>query len=544
MNKIKYIVFAALIVLSLTACDSTSKQTGSIYTKESVTITKADLINKIKGGWAGQTIGVIYGAPTEFKFQGTTMQSYHPIPWNDTIAMYWWNKKPGLFDDIYNDLTFVETFEKHGLQTPIDTLAKYFAAADYHLAHANQAGRYNIRQGIMPPESGHWLNNPHADDLDFQIEADFIGLMTPGMLNSTHDIANKVGHIMNSGDGFYGGVFVSSLYSLAFVSNDVEEIINQSLKYIPKESTFYQCVQDVIDWHKKYPNDWEATWFELHKKWNCDVGCPKGVFLSFNIDAKINSAYIALAMLYGKGDFAKSMEIATRCGQDSDCNPSSVAGVLGVMCGYDKIPEVWLKPLHAIEDMNFQGTEVSLNKAYDYSLKHALEIVRINKGKEEGDLITIPLIEPSVLPLEQNFVNMHPIARNKIDESILNEYSFEFEGNGFITYGNLMNVSHMDKSYMYRITNKFGSETFALAEPTDMYVAQLELYIDGKKDQLIHMPMKNPSRRLEPAWKYQLPEGKHSVTLKWLNPNPNYEIRINDIVIYSEKGYAGKNLNL
>ena len=546
MKKIKYIVASFLLTLAMMSCGKSATattQTSNIYDQKTVVMDKAELVDKIKGGWAAQTIGVIYGAPTEFKFQGTTMQSYHPIPWNDTIALYWWNKKPGLFDDIYNDLTFVEAFEKVGLQAPVETLAKYFADADYHLAHANQAGRYNIRQGIMPPASGHWLNNPHADDLDFQIEADFIGLMTPGMLVSTHDIANKVGHIMNSGDGFYGGVFVSSLYSLAFVSNDVPAIIDQALKYIPKESTFNQCVQDVIDWHKQYPNDWEATWFELHKKWNNDVGCPKGVFMSFNIDAKMNSAYIALAMLYGKGDFDKSMEIATRCGQDSDCNPSSVGGVLGVMHGYKNIPEKWLKPLRAIEDKDFLGTSVSLNKAYDYSLKHALELVNLNGGKVEGDKVHIPLTEPKVLPLEQNFVNTHPIARNKIDESITKDFSFDFTGNGFIVYGNLINVSQMDKGYMYRVTNRFGSEIFALAEPNDTYVAQLEVYIDGKKDQTVNMPMKNPSRRLEPAWKYQLPEGAHKVDLKWINPNPKYEIRVNDIVIYSEKGYEGKNLN-
>ncbi|MCS2812545.1 hypothetical protein NXX52_03900 [Bacteroides ovatus] len=44
----------------------------------------------------------------------------------------------------------------------------------------------------MPPASGHWLNNPHADDLDFQIEADFIGLMAPAMLPEALDIASRV----------------------------------------------------------------------------------------------------------------------------------------------------------------------------------------------------------------------------------------------------------------------------------------------------------------------------------------------------------------
>ena len=107
---------------------------------------------------------------------------------------------------------FVEAFDELGLDCSQEELAKRFAFADYHLAHANQAGRYNIRQGIMPPASGHWLNNPHADDLDFQIEADFIGLMAPAMLPEALDIASRVGHIMNSGDGFLWWCFRSSSF--------------------------------------------------------------------------------------------------------------------------------------------------------------------------------------------------------------------------------------------------------------------------------------------------------------------------------------------
>ena len=80
-----------------------------------VTLSKNELFDKIKGGWAGQTIGVVYGAPTEFKFTGTTIQDYQPIPWGNHYIKYWWDKKPGLFDDIYNDLTFVETLEQEGL---------------------------------------------------------------------------------------------------------------------------------------------------------------------------------------------------------------------------------------------------------------------------------------------------------------------------------------------------------------------------------------------------------------------------------------------
>lgn len=127
---------------------------------------------------------MVYGAPVEFKYQGSIIPDYQNIPWREGYVKYWWDKKPGLFDDVYTDLNFVEVFEKYGLDVSMDTIAHHWASTPYHLAHANQASRYNILNGIMPPHSGYWKNNPHADDLDFQIEADFIGLMAPGMVNA------------------------------------------------------------------------------------------------------------------------------------------------------------------------------------------------------------------------------------------------------------------------------------------------------------------------------------------------------------------------
>jgi hypothetical protein len=524
---------AAILLISLVSCKQ--KESGSKTSLTENTFTADELKDKIKGGWAGQTIGVVYGAPVEFKYQGSIIPDYQNIPWREGYVKYWWDKKPCLFDDIYTDLNFVEVFEKYGLNVSADTIAHHWASTPYHLAHANQASRYNILNGIMPPKSGYWKNNPHADDLDFQIEADFIGLMTPGMVNSATEIANRVGHIMNSGDGYYGGVYVSALYSMAFASDNVSEIVEQAIKTIPEGTKFHDCITDVIKWHKQNPNDWQATWFELQKKWNNDVGCPKGVFLSFDIDAKINSAYATIGLLYGKGNFTKSIDIAARCGQDADCNPATVGGVLGVMLGYSKIPAFWLKPLQEIEPLDFEGTDMSLAKAYDISFRHATEMIKLAGGTVDSNKIVIPFAPPVAVAFEQNFEKTFPIFRDRFDKSFTSELSYDFVGNGYIFYGNLVKNSKIDKNYIDRVSKRVGSEVFGLAEPDDPYLAELDIYIDGKLDEHVKMPMKNTSRRLEPAWKYQLTEGKHNVTLKWINPKPEYEIRINDIMVYSEK---------
>ena len=183
---------------------------------ESFTLSRQVLKDKIMGGWAGQVIGCTYGGPTEFRFRGTMIQDYQPLEWNDQLITWYYDNAPGLYDDIYMDLTFVEVFENEGLDAPASSHADAFAHAGYSLWHANQAARYNILNGIGPPRSGYWEFNPHADDIDFQIEADFAGLMNPGMVNAASEVCDQVGHIMNYGDGWYGGVYVAAMYALAF----------------------------------------------------------------------------------------------------------------------------------------------------------------------------------------------------------------------------------------------------------------------------------------------------------------------------------------
>lgn len=131
-----------------------------------ITLSKAELQDKIMGAWAGQTIGCTYGGPTEFRYSGTMINDNIPIEWPDGYIKWYHDNFPGLYDDIYMDLTFVDVFDKEGLDAPIESFEKAFSQAEYMLWHANQQARYNIRQGITGRAAGHWENNPHADDID------------------------------------------------------------------------------------------------------------------------------------------------------------------------------------------------------------------------------------------------------------------------------------------------------------------------------------------------------------------------------------------
>jgi ADP-ribosylglycohydrolase len=504
--------FILLFVVAL-GCSGPKQSNPSASTLK-LQLTKTELLNKIKGGWAGQVIGVTYGGPTEFRYNGTMINDYVPIEWYDGYIRKTMTENAGLYDDLYMDLTFVDVFEKQGLNAPASAHASAYSNAGYMLWHANQAGRYNILNGMQPPQSGHWLNNPHADDIDFQIEADFAGLMSPGMPNTAAVLGDSIGHIMNFGDGWYGGVYVSAMYSLTFVSDDVNFVVKEALKMIPEQSTFYQCINDVIQWHQKYPTDWKQNWFEIQREWSDEIGCPDGVFAPFNIDAKMNAAYIVLGLLYGQGDFSKTMEVSVHAGQDSDCNPSSAGGILGALLGYDKIPPYWKQGLTDAEDLDFKYTTMSLNDVYQLSLKHALLVIQQNGGKVEDDKIILPEQKPSAVRLEQAFPDLFPTSRIEVHKDISKGYQFSFEGIGFVVRGEAKPKNGSSWDY----TGDFAFKAL--------------VSIDGNKHEKITLPARFTTRRHEITWAYQLPAGKHTVEIKVANSSTDFELWSSNILIY------------
>ena len=515
-NVRSFTLFIWSLSVSILGVTQSYAQTASI-----ITISKEKLRDKIMGGWAGQTIGVTFGGPYEFQYNGTFIGDYQPLKWYDGYLKKTMVNNPGLYDDLYMDLTFVDIFEKYGLNAPVDSFANAYAHADYMLWHANQAGRYNILHGIKAPMSGHWMNNPHADCIDYQIESDFAGLMSPGMPNTASVISDKIGHIMNYGNGWYGGVYVGAMYTLAFTSNDINYIVNEALKTIPQQSDFYKCIHDVIDWHKKYPNDWKQTWLEVQKKWANDIGCPEGIFVPFNIDATVNAAYVVIGLLYGKGDFTQTLEITTRCGQDADCNPSSAGGILGTVLGYNKIPAYWKMGLKEAEDIDFKYTTMSLNKVYETGMKHALQNIEKNGGKINGDVITIKIQQPRAVAFERSFPDLYPV--NTIPATWndkKDELSFSYTGTGFALRGE---------------TAEWGNNS--------SFVFNTELYVDGKLIETPQLPTSYTTRRYDLCWKYDLPKGTHEVKLKIVNPSSEHNFRAGLAIIYDNVPSNGVKAN-
>jgi hypothetical protein len=358
-------------------------------------LSRQDLQDKIKGGWAGQMIGVSFGAPTEFKAMGKINEEelkWSPDRVSNAIEQ----------DDLYVEMTFAKVMDDVGLEATCEQCGEaLFRVSKYGLWHANAGARRALNQGIKAPWSGHPKYNFHANDIDFQIESDFIGLMCPGLPREVDKYCDRVGRVMNYGDGLYGGMFIGGMYAAAYFENDPRKVVEAGLACIPAKSQYGLLIRDLLTWSAQYPDDWRKVWQLLEDKWDRNDPCPDGALSPFNIDAKLNGAYVACGLLYGGRDFYKTIEIATRCGQDSDCNPSSAAGVLGVILGFSRIPDQFKSGIPALADTKFQFTDYSFNSIVHSTEKRALKVIQIAGGKVSDSEVVIPVQKPKVPKLEQ-----------------------------------------------------------------------------------------------------------------------------------------------
>jgi len=486
------------MLLGAAACVSE----GDTYETQRLSV----LEDKIRGGWAGQMIGVSFGETTEFRFMGEIIPEEDLPVWRPEMVASTLNQ-----DDLYVDMTFAAVLDEKGLDATTDDFGAMFRNAEYRLWHANLAARRALRRGVPATLSGTPEYNAHANDIDFQIEADFIGLMAPGLLQASNDICLRAGRVMNYGDGILGGVFVSGMYAAAFFESDPRLIVEAGLATMPPESPYAQLISDVLEWSLLHPDDWTEVWQLIDEKWDGREPCPTGALHPFNIDAKINGAYVALGLLYGNGDFYDTMVISTRGGQDSDCNPASAVGILGVVLGYSGIPDEFKSGIDAIADEKFSYTDYTFNTIVSSTMDRAIALVERYGGRVEGDNITVKTQTPLPVQLEMWDDYGTPVERISVDDP---RWTFvgDWERESF--------TSPVWQSTV-RQTGARGAEASIVFDGTGAIIAgtympsggTADIYLDGELHSTVDVyPDEDARKPFESVWHaFGLEDGEHQL---------------------------------
>ena len=218
-----------------------------------------------------------------------------------------------------------------------------------------------------------------------------------------------------------------------------------------------------------------------------------------------------IGLLYGHGDFGRTIDIATRCGQDSDCNPASAGGILGTAKGYAAIESKWIEPLRRAEDIKFAYTSSSLNDTYRMSFNQALKMIAANGGKAGPDEVKIRCQKPKPVKFEESFPGTEPDTRVSLKHDLTAatpEADLQADCCGIVL------------------------RAVVRSAPSADYVAKIDVYVDGEKMERVDMPASFIRRRLDLYWNFTLPMGKHSFRFVWTNPEGEASIKLYDAVGY------------
>lgn len=204
----------------------------------------------------------------------------------------------------------------------------------------------NLKNGIKPPVSGSIAQNGivMAEQIGGQIFIDTFGLVSPGNPDMAAKLGEIVASVSHDGNGIYGARFMCAAISAAFTEKTVLDIIDAGLKQIPEDCTYSRVFRAVMDFFEKNddPSDrdsWRACMDYLMREWGYDK--YPGVCHIIP-----NAGVCAMALLYGRGNFDRTVEIASMAGWDTDCNAGNVGTIIGVYTGLEGISDIYRKPIN------------------------------------------------------------------------------------------------------------------------------------------------------------------------------------------------------
>ena len=322
---------------------------------------KAKIKDKIYGAWLGRICGCMLGKSVEgvrtndlvpFLKETKNYPMYRYICRKDLqnidLTKYKFNFAGRVYADeidgmpVDDDTNYVvlaqKIIEKYGRAfTPYDVSKAWltYQGKDAYCT-AERVAFCNFIKGYTPPQSAIY-KNPYREWIGAQIRGDYFGYINPGDPRLAAEMAWRDASISHVKNGIYGEMFIAAMLAIAATTNSIEKIITLGLAEIPQTSRLYESIMLILDSYKSGVSE-QDCFKMIHEKYDEHSGHDWCHTIS-------NAMIVVASLLYGEGDFSKSICMAVETGFDTDCNGATVGSILGMANGKETISEAWSAPI-------------------------------------------------------------------------------------------------------------------------------------------------------------------------------------------------------
>ncbi len=313
-------------------------------------LSRCTYAGRLRAMWLGETIANWTGLTTEAVRQDAPF--YTDADWGLDQNLSW--KRDDVIDFVLQDpwladddtdieYVYLHLMDLH--QTPRLTAEQIAAGWREHINDfiwvSNQRARNLMEAGTLPPATGLGALNPDYLQIDAQLTTELFGALAPGMLAEALQLANLP--ILTTAGGYaaHAAQFYVVLYALASQvdpaaprRDQVIWLVTQARQYIPDTSKTADIADFVLADYLSNPDidDWERTRDRVYDRYHRNAADNGFVYRDWT-ESSVNFASGLIALLYGEGDFRRTVQIGTLTGWDSDNGTATMGGLLGLLYG-------------------------------------------------------------------------------------------------------------------------------------------------------------------------------------------------------------------
>jgi hypothetical protein len=319
-------------------------------------LSRQDYADRLRAMWLGETIANWTGLTTEAVKQEAPFYTDEDwgidqhLSWKPNSVIDFVMQDPWLADDDTDiEYVYLHLMDQYG--RPLLSAEEIADGWREHINDwiwvSNEQARSLMETGVVPPVTGMGSINEYYLQIDAQLTTEIFGAIAPGMPGRALLLADLPIRTTAGSYAAHAAQFYVVLYSLATQIDPMQPrrgqiiwLVEEARRYIPDTSKTADIIDFVLADYLDNPDvsDWERTRDRVYERYQSNPGEHGFVYRGWT-ESSVNLAAGLIALLYGEGDFRRTVQIGTLSGWDSDNGTATMGGLLGLMVGYDALVE-------------------------------------------------------------------------------------------------------------------------------------------------------------------------------------------------------------